>query len=486
MIKACMEGNEPPEELQNLPIDSVKEEGTTNSSIDDDAGSEYVLGDVHVTQGPYPKSQNQEVLSIQLSVNMSPMKNFFRLHYSKGWEDASFLSSIPRKKKLPVIRFSKQNPLVRLRSIGEDISPYLETVRSPQFFRQMGCTIMQATASKLHGGARIIEDLTRIYLVIEHMNNPVKVTTSVHRIHLHAPCHSLPRPPERVQRIVDALHDNQNSVTFHHLAFEPIEDPSPKWAANFFNRFEGKSFLLARINDTNPSSIRLEGGALDLFSWLSVDQLIRLWDALTHELQKQFEPAEFQNTIEFLCSIQQIELKSNVRIHKPKTTYGAMSLAIKYESKVSHTRSWKGASFILPAKVDSTPAPSNSRVTIVTTQTTMDNRLSDAEKLSRFIQGECYQRGEEYGRGHRCKTGTFKLSGDEITQVVVTTDQVDTHNVAEVSIQVILGKSKHLTLAFYGTIYSSKRMDRISLDLSIGSRVEWRDGWRDNSNFQKL
>ncbi|GJU29316.1 peroxidase 64 [Tanacetum coccineum] len=48
-----------------------------------------------------------------------------------------------------------------------------------------------------------------------------------------------------------------------------------------------------------------ESDALDLFSWLSADQTITLWEELVLAFQKNFGPTEFQNPDEYLCSIKQ-------------------------------------------------------------------------------------------------------------------------------------------------------------------------------------
>ncbi|KAC9112630.1 hypothetical protein E3N88_46342 [Mikania micrantha] len=149
------------------------------------------------------------------------------------------------------------------------------------------------------------------------------------------------------------------------------------------------------------ASMHLEGDALDLFSWLSTDQEVAYWEDLTLAFQKHFGPAKFQNPDEHLCSVKQTgtvqeyrqefakrssrvtnwpdhcllgvflnglkgELKSDARIHKPRTVYKAMSLALEFESKANH-------------------------------------------KQSRYLRGECFRCGEKYDPGHRCKTNTLKL-----------------------------------------------------------------------------
>ncbi|KAD1573182.1 hypothetical protein E3N88_42611 [Mikania micrantha] len=121
------------------------------------------------------------------------------------------------------------------------------------------------------------------------------------------------------------------------------------------------------------ASMYLEGDALDLYSWLSNDQPITFWEKLVQAFTKNFGSAEYQNPDEFLCGIKQTgsvqeyrqefakrssrvsnwsdhcllgvflnglkdELKSNVRIHKPRTVYNDMSLALEFESKLAAPR----------------------------------------------------------------------------------------------------------------------------------------------------
>ncbi|GKA38386.1 retrotransposon gag domain, retroviral aspartyl protease, partial [Tanacetum coccineum] len=69
-----------------------------------------------------------------------------------------------------------------------------------------------------------------------------------------------------------------------------------------------KYFRYYQIPDAEKvdvASTHLEGDALDLFSWLSADQTITLWEELVLAFQKIFGPTEFQNPDEYLCSIKQ-------------------------------------------------------------------------------------------------------------------------------------------------------------------------------------
>ncbi|XP_012855103.1 PREDICTED: uncharacterized protein LOC105974534 [Erythranthe guttata] len=121
------------------------------------------------------------------------------------------------------------------------------------------------------------------------------------------------------------------------------------------------------------AAMYLEGDALDLFSWLNNERTLVYWEELVKALQKNYGPAEFQNPDEHLCSIHQTgtiqeyrqefakrsarvsnwpdhcllgvflnglreDLKADVRIHKPRTVYKAMSLALEFESKICSNR----------------------------------------------------------------------------------------------------------------------------------------------------
>ena len=116
------------------------------------------------------------------------------------------------------------------------------------------------------------------------------------------------------------------------------------------------------------ASMYLEGDALDLFAWINSERTIYYWNELVKVMQENYGPAEFQNLDENLCSIQQNEsifeyrqefakwaarvrtwpihcllglflsrlkedLRVDIRIHKPRLVYKAMSLALEYEGK---------------------------------------------------------------------------------------------------------------------------------------------------------
>lgn len=113
----------------------------------------------------------------------------------------------------------------------------------------------------------------------------------------------------------------------------------------------------------------LEGDALDLFSWINRKRILLYWEEFVKALQGSFRAAKFRYPDEYLCNIKQTgttqeyrqelakrsawvtnwpdhcllglflnglkeELKTHVRIQKPRSICKAMSLALEYESKL--------------------------------------------------------------------------------------------------------------------------------------------------------
>nr|GEV40358.1 retrotransposon Gag domain, retroviral aspartyl protease [Tanacetum cinerariifolium] len=215
-----------------------------------------------------------------------------------------------------------------------------------------------------------------------------------------------------------------------------------------------KYFRCYQIPDEEKAeiaSMHLERDALDLYSWLSDGQVI-FWEELVQAFTKNFGPAEFQNPHEFLCSIKQTrsvqeyrqeftkrssrvsnwpnnsllgvfinglkdEIKSDVRIHKPRTVYSAMSLALEFESKLATHRPGKNASWTSNSKsFQPDPKPTTFTPIPTSTQPKYTPRIPDTEKQNRFLKGECFRCGDKYEPGHLCKTGTLKINDLKITQ----------------------------------------------------------------------
>ncbi|GJX11480.1 retrotransposon gag domain, retroviral aspartyl protease [Tanacetum coccineum] len=206
----------------------------------------------------------------------------------------------------------------------------------------------------------------------------------------------------------------------------------------------GQYYHIPDEEKVEVASMHLEGDALNLYAWLSNDELVTFWEELVQAFTKHFGPAEFQNPDEYLCSIKQTdyvqeyrkefarrssrvsnwpdrcllgvflnglkeELKSYVRIHKPRTVYNAMSLAIEFESKVSQSRPGKSSTWI-----------PNSRIT-----------APESKNL---------------------------LEADDVTEEPLDTQEVNLDEnlseVAEISLHAIFGKSQPTTMKVYGTLNS--------------------------------
>ncbi|GKB78344.1 retrotransposon gag domain, retroviral aspartyl protease [Tanacetum coccineum] len=244
------------------------------------------------------------------------------------------------------------------------------------------------------------------------------------------------------------------------------------------------------------ASMHLEGDALDFYSWASTNQTMEYWEDLVRALQKIFGPTEFQNPDEYLCSLKQTgtvqeyrqefakrssrvsnwpehcllgvflnglkeELKADVRIQKPRTVYKAVSIALEFESKISHTRSGRGSTWTTPSK---STQPESKVSTYTPTSSNINSKpplqISDADRQSRYLRGECYRCGEKYGPGHRCKTGTLKVLEVEEEPDEQPTDEIDyiagdANDVAEISLHAILGKAHPRTMKVQGMLQST-------------------------------
>ncbi|GJY62446.1 retrotransposon gag domain, retroviral aspartyl protease, partial [Tanacetum coccineum] len=246
---------------------------------------------------------------------------------------------------------------------------------------------------------------------------------------------------------VESSHSNHTRRPFHKIEFPVFSGGDPRgWRSKAEKYFRFYNTLDEEKVDV--AAMHLEGDALDLYSWMSAEHEIIYWEELINVLQKHFGPPEFQNPDEYLCSIKQTgsvheyrqefarrsarisnwpdhcllevflnglkdELKADVRIHKPRTLYKAMSLALEFESKINHCRPEKKTTWNSQLKPDSKPFTAGSYSPVLANQPKPDPksnlRITDAEKQNRFLKGECFRCGDKYGPGHRCKTGTFKV-----------------------------------------------------------------------------
>ncbi|KAH0765114.1 hypothetical protein KY285_000985 [Solanum tuberosum] len=217
------------------------------------------------------------------------------------------------------------------------------------------------------------------------------------------------------------------------------------------NRNKGKSVWQDEEED-------IDRDALGLFSWINRVRTLLYWEELVKALQKNYGPAEFQNPNEHLCNIQltgsvqeyrqefakhssrvtnwldhcllgvfvngfKEELKSDVRIHKPRTIYRAMTA-----SQPLQTRTW------------------------------------DTERRNLMEQGHCFGCHEKFAPGHRCKSAKLSLMEitgegqlEEVDEVnAVIGDNPQENDLAEISFHAILGQSVGATMKLQGEINGKK------------------------------
>ncbi|CAH9112200.1 unnamed protein product [Cuscuta europaea] len=313
------------------------------------------------------------------------------------------------------------------------------------------------------------------------------------------------------------------------------EEMQPGWPQNFtrrpyakvdFPKFDGgdprgwilkaeKYFRYYQVPDNQKveiASMSLEGEALDVFAWMNGEESILYWEELVKLLQENFGLAEFQNPDEYLCNIRQSgsiqeyrqefsrrvsrvhdwpehcllgvfinglkeDLKADVRIHKPRTVYQAMSLALQFESKLGPNKGLSKPPYLSNNRPgQSTPltqhrdtkaatlSPQGGYTTTAghsaTAASVTANRSWESERQLRRDKGLCFRCNEKFGPGHRCKTPTFSLleltdSREEVKQEEVGSElsgEENLHDMAEISFHAILGKSTGATMKLRGSL----------------------------------
>ncbi|KAI3777374.1 hypothetical protein L1987_47174 [Smallanthus sonchifolius] len=251
------------------------------------------------------------------------------------------------------------------------------------------------------------------------------------------------RPGVRHGRYKDgetSSHCNHNYRPYNKINFPIFSDGDPRgWilkAEKYFHYYN-----IPDEEKVDVASMYLKGDALDLFSWLNPDEYlcgIRK-TGTTQEYRQDFAkrssrvsnwPAHCLLGV-FLHGLME-ELKADHRLHKPRSVYKAMSIALEFESKTTHNRKET------KSQATETTKPSLPTTTSAVMQTSAPPlRISKTEKHARYIKGECFRYGEKYGPGHRCKTGTFKLleyAEENITEVAIT-EQEPLAELAEISLQ---------------------------------------------------
>ncbi|KAD6453241.1 hypothetical protein E3N88_07946 [Mikania micrantha] len=283
---------------------------------------------------------------------------------------------------------------------------------------------------------------------------------------------------------------------FHKIDFPSFSGGDPRgWILKAEKYFRFYNTLDEEKVDV--AAIHLEGDALDFYSWISTEQDITYWEELTAALQKHFGPPEFQNPDEYLCSVKQTgtimeyrqeftrrssrvnnwpdhcllgvflnglkdELKADVRIHKPRTVYKAVSLAMEFESKLNSSKPERKTSYQSQLRPDSKPFIPSTNYPSTAPVTKMDSkpnpRLTDAEKQARYLKGECFKCGAKYGPGHRCQTGTLKLlaAGDDEPEDVEEEPNDMPEETAEISLNAILGRPHPTTMKVHGTLNNTE------------------------------
>ncbi|KAL8143387.1 hypothetical protein V2J09_016419 [Rumex salicifolius] len=296
--------------------------------------------------------------------------------------------------------------------------------------------------------------------------------------------------------------------------YRPYQHPRRPRAKIDFPRFEGgdprgwvlkadKYFRYFEVADdmkVEVAAMHLDGDALDLYAWVNGEGHILGWDDLVRVFQEHYGPPDFQNPDEFLCSVRQTgtiaeyrlefarraarvvdwsenallgvfiagmreELKSEVRIHKPRSVYKAASLALEYESKLAHQNPQKPTnSYSRPTThYSQNPRPSfqthtnPSRHPPNTSPAPNPQHITVAERQLRRERGLCFRCGEKFTPDHQCVSSFSQLEfvdgngvpdpGDDGEEV----PEVDDGRV-EISFHQISGANPTSTLQLRGTI----------------------------------
>ncbi|KAD5318401.1 hypothetical protein E3N88_18347 [Mikania micrantha] len=254
----------------------------------------------------------------------------------------------------------------------------------------------------------------------------------------------------------------RNFCPYNKIEFPSFSEGDQRgWILKAENYF--RYYNIPEEEKVDVGSMHLEGDALDLFSWLSTDQEIEFCIKQTGSVQAYRQ--EFAERLArvtnwpdhcllgvFLNGLKE-ELKADVRLHKPRTVYKAMSVALEYESKICNTKPSRFFAGNQPFKAnfgDSKPTSQGSSQP-VTTKAPL--RISDSEKQARYLKGECFRCGDKYGPCHRYKTGTLKLLEIEEANFpnVVEGEEVITE-VAGISLHAILGKAHPTTMKIHGLL----------------------------------
>jgi len=290
----------------------------------------------------------------------------------------------------------------------------------------------------------------------------------------------------------------RNPAKRHHtkMEFPKFEGGDPRgWilkAEKYFRYYQTPDELKVDI-----AAMYLEGDALDLFAWINSERTLLYWEELVKALQENYGPAEFQNPDEHLCNIKQTssiqeyrqefakrasrvtnwpehcllgvflsglkeELKAEVRIHKPRSVYKAMSLALEFEGKSlmkrdpPHARRTPTTVPNFSSEKTGVAYPNQNRYT-----TQLTTRPWEAERQARRDKGLCFRCNERFAPGHRCKSSALALlevtedTNDAEDTGIMEENQLEDEssaNMAEISLNAIMGRNSGSTMKLEGRL----------------------------------
>ncbi|KAL7135293.1 hypothetical protein ABFS83_11G084000 [Erythranthe nasuta] len=224
------------------------------------------------------------------------------------------------------------------------------------------------------------------------------------------------------------------------------------------------------------AAMYLEGDALDFFDWVNRERILLYWDDLylcniqqvgsVTEYRQEFAKRSSRVTNwpdpcllgVFLNGLRD-ELNGDVRIHKPRTVYKAMSLALEFESKLTSNvdlnRLHNDPHFPAPNKTY--PQPHSVKPPSMPSK----QALSWEERQLRMTKGLCFRCNEKFGPGHRCKSSNFSLMElmENELPAIKEQDAINAHaedatvaGLAEISFHAMMGTSATSTMQILGKI----------------------------------
>lgn len=262
------------------------------------------------------------------------------------------------------------------------------------------------------------------------------------------------------------------------------------------------------------AAMYLEGDALDLFSWINAEHTILYWAELVRSLNEHFGPPEYLNPDEHLCGIRQTgsvqeyrqewarraarvtnwpehcllgvfvnglreELKTEVRIHKPRSIFRAASLALEFEKKMAHGKGTRPNPYSYQNRLASSVINNSARdkeiilgnsstTSYSSSSSTTPNRAAnqltpttrpwDATRQQRCDKGLCFRCGDLFRPGHRCSTSFSLLEIDEDGHPTqnplepVEEAELEPPEDAEISFNAILGRPIATTMKLCGSL----------------------------------